>query len=159
MKKEDQNVRSNWTKAPLVLGMAAVLSMPAAFSYANVSEGTRADVVQTVLQSRTIKGQILDENGEPLIGVSVVVKGESTVGTITDFDGNFSLEVPSGQKILVVSYIGYKTQEVTLGTGDTINIKMVPDTQALDEVVVIGYGTMKKRDLTGAITSVKSDLR
>lgn len=157
MKKEDQNVRSNWTKAPLVLGMAAVLSMPAAFSYANVSEGTRADVVQTVLQSRTIKGQILDENGEPLIGVSVVVKGESTVGTITDFDGNFSLEVPSGQKILVVSYIGYKTQEVTLGTGDTINIKMVLDTQALDEVVVIGYGTMKKRDLTGAITSVKSE--
>ncbi len=157
MKKEDQNVRSNWTKTPLVLGMAAVLSMPAAFSYANVSEGTRADVVQAVLQSRTIKGQILDENGEPLIGVSVVVKGESTVGTITDFDGNFSLEVPSGQKILVVSYIGYKTQEVTLGTGNTINVKMEPDTQALDEVVVIGYGTMKKRDLTGAITSVKSE--
>ena len=66
MKKEDLNVRNNWTKTPLVLGMAAVLSMPAAFSYANVSEATHSDVVQTVLQSRTIKGQILDENGEPL---------------------------------------------------------------------------------------------
>ena len=157
MKKEDLNVRNNWTKTPLVLGMAAVLSMPAVFSYANVSEATRSDVVQTVLQSRTIKGQILDENGEPLIGVSVVVKGASTVGTITDFDGNFSLEVPSGQKVLVASYIGYKTQEVALGASNTVAIKMVPDTQALDEVVVVGYGTMKKRDLTGAITSVKSE--
>ena len=157
MKKEDLNVRNNWTKTPLVLGIAAVLSMPAAFSYANASEGTRSDAVQAVLQSRTIKGQILDENGEPLIGVSVVVKGASTVGTITDFDGNFSLEVPSGQKVLVASYIGYKTQEVVLGASNSVTIKMVTDTQALDEVVVVGYGTMKKRDLTGAITSIKSD--
>lgn len=155
MKKDELNVRNNWTKTPFVLGLAAALCMPAAFSYANVGDGT--ELVLSVLQSRTVNGQILDENGEPLIGVSVVVKGASTVGTITDFDGRFSLEVPSGQKVLVVSYIGYKTEEVTLGTSNVINIKMQPDTQALDEVVVIGYGTMKKRDLTGAITSVKSE--
>lgn len=155
MKKDELNVRNNWSKTPFVLGLAAALCMPAAFSYANV--GDRTDLVQTVLQSRTVNGQILDENGEPLIGVSVVVKGASTTGTITDFDGRFSLEVPSGQKALIVSYIGYKTEEVALGTSNVINIKMQPDTQALDEVVVVGYGTMKKRDLTGAITSIKSD--
>ena len=81
MKKEELNVRNNhWVKAPIVLGLSAALCMPAAFSYANV--GDRTDLVQSVLQSRTVKGQILDENGEPLIGVSVVVKGASTVGTL-----------------------------------------------------------------------------
>ena len=109
MKKEELNVRNNhWVKAPIVLGLSAALCMPAAFSYAKV--GDRTDLVQSVLQSRTVKGQILDENGEPLIGVSVVVKGACTVGTITDFDGNYTLEVPSGHKLLVASYIGSKTQ-------------------------------------------------
>jgi TonB-dependent SusC/RagA subfamily outer membrane receptor len=78
------------------------------------------------------------------------------VGTITDFDGNYSLEVPSGKHILVISYIGYKTQDITVGKSNQLNIKMEADTQALDEVVVVGYGVMKKRDLTGSIASVKA---
>ncbi len=82
---------------------------------------------------------------------------QSTVGTITDFDGNYVLEVPAATGILEVSYIGYKTQEVTLGKSDVLNIQMQPDTQALDEVVVIGYGTVKKRDLTGAVASMKNE--
>lgn len=126
-------------RTPVVLGLSAALCMPAAFSYAN-----------------TIKGQILDETGESMIGVSVLVKG-TTIGTVTDFDGNYTLEVPSGKNILEISYIGYKTKEITIGNNSLINIKMEPDTQALDEVVVIGYGTVKKRDLTGAVASMKNE--
>ena len=84
------------------------------------------------------------------------MKGTST-GTITDFNGNFSIDLPAGRKELVISYIGYKEQTVTVTGNGPVNVKMVSDTQALDEVVVVGYGTMKKRDLTGAITSVKSE--
>ena len=91
------------------------------------------------------KGQIIDENNEPLIGVSVIIKGASTIGTITDFDGNYALEVPAGKNVLEISYIGYKTQEITIGKNTQLNIKMQPDTQTLDEVVVIGYGTSKKK--------------
>ncbi len=144
-------------RTPIVLGLSAALCMPAVFSYASVDHSASSELVQSVLQSRTVKGKIVDETGEPMIGVSVIVKGQSTVGTITDFDGNYVLEVPAATGILEVSYIGYKTQEVTVGKSDVLNIQMQPDTQALDEVVVVGYGTQKKRDLTGAISSVKSD--
>ena len=139
-----------------MLGLSAALCMLAVFSYANVGDRTDGDLVQSVMQGRTIKGQILDEAGEPMIGVSVLVKG-TTVGTVTDLDGNYSLEIPSGKNMLEVSYIGYKTQDVTIGKTSQLNIKLAPDTQALDEVVVIGYGTVKKRDLTGAVVSVKSE--
>ena len=67
------------------------------------------------------------------------------------------MEVPAGKNILEISYIGYKTQEITIGKNEQLNIKMQPDTQTLDEVVVVGYGTVKKRDLTGAVASVKSE--
>ncbi len=130
--------------------------MPAAFSYANVDNGMDRESVLSVMQGKTIKGQILDETGESMIGVSVLVKG-TTIGTVTDFDDNYTLEVPSGKNILEISYIGYKTKEITIGNNSLINIKMEPDTQALDEVVVIGYGTVKKRDLTGAVASMKNE--
>lgn len=86
-----------------------------------------------------------------------MVKGASAIGTITDLDGNYTLEVPSAKNILEVSYIGYKTQVIAIGENAQLNIKMQPDTQTLDEVVVVGYGTVKKRDLTGAVASVKSE--
>lgn len=162
MKKDKKNC-SNQTlgygirRTPIVLGLSAALCMPAAFSYANVGDRTESESVQSVLQTRTVKGKIVDETGEPMIGVSVLVKGQNTTGTITDFDGNFVLEVPAGRGVLEISYIGYKTQDVTIGKGGLLTVKMDPDTQALDEVVVIGYGAVKKRDLTGAVTSVKSD--
>jgi TonB-linked SusC/RagA family outer membrane protein len=106
----------------------------------------------SAVQQQEVKGQVVDENGEPLIGVTVrTLTGK--VGTVTDIDGNFHLAVAPGTK-LQLSYTGYKTQTVSAGAGV---IKMEPDVLGLEDVVVIGYGTQKKRDLTGAITTVKSD--
>jgi len=156
MKKCPKPLGYGIRRTPVVLGLSAALCMPAAFSYANVDNGMDRESVLSVMQGKTIKGQILDETGESMIGVSVLVKG-TTIGTVTDFDGNYSLEVPSGKNILVISYIGYKTQDITVGKSNQLNIKMEADTQALDEVVVIGYGTVKKRDLTGAVASMKNE--
>lgn len=156
MKKCPKPLGYGIRRTPVVLGLSAALCMPAAFSYANVDNGMDCESVLSVMQGKTIKGQILDETGESMIGVSVLVKG-TTIGTVTDFDGNYTLEVPSGKNILEISYIGYKTKEITIGNNSLINIKMEPDTQALDEVVVIGYGTVKKRDLTGAVASMKNE--
>lgn len=142
-------------RVPFVLGLTTALCLPMpAFATANNLSGN--EYVQSVAQTRTIKGVITDETGEPMIGVSVLVKG-TTIGTITNLEGAYTLDVPTGNKVLEVSYIGYKTQQVTVGTDSQINIKLVPDTQALDEVVVIGYGAVKKRDLTGAVTSIKNE--
>ena len=107
-------------------------------------------------QNKTITGTVTDSKQEPLIGVNVMLKGNSTVGTITDIDGNYTLSVPSDKAVLVYSYIGYTSQEVTVGQQSTINILLKEDAQALDEVVVVGYGVVKKRDLVGSIASVKS---
>ncbi len=156
MKKCSKPLGYGIRRTPVVLGLSAALCMPAAFSYANVDNGMDRESVLSVMQGKTIKGQILDETGESMIGVSVLVKG-TTIGTVTDFDGNYTLEVPSGKNILEISYIGYKTKEITIGNNSLINIKMEPDTQGLDEVVVIGYGTVKKRDLTGAVASMKNE--
>ena len=135
-KSPKQNWESNIRRTPIILGLSAALCMPSAFSYANASDPVAGELVQSVQQGRTVTGKIIDDTGEPLIGVSVLVKG-TTVGTITDFDGNYSLEVPSGKHILVISYIGYKTQDITVGKSNQLNIKMEADTQALDEVVVV----------------------
>lgn len=141
-------------RVSMILGLTLLCAPSAISVYAE--NGVNDITVQAVMQTKTVKGTVLDENGEPLIGVSIVVKGTST-GTITDFDGKFSINLPGGSKELVVSYIGYKEQAIIVSGNAPLNIKMVPDTQALDEVVVIGYGTVKKRDLTGAVASVKSE--
>jgi TonB-linked SusC/RagA family outer membrane protein len=108
-------------------------------------------------QTRTISGQVSDAtSGETLIGVSVLVKG-TRQGTSTDANGNFSLSVPANNAVLVVNYVGYAAQEVATGNQTSIKVKMVSDEQALNEVVVIGYGTVKKRDLTGSVVSVKGE--
>ena len=117
--------------------------------------GVKSLESQEVQQTRNVSGQVLDENGEPMIGVSVLVKG-TKVGAITDFDGNFQLNALAGTKELQVTYMGYKAQNVKITSGKIV-VKMLPDNQLLDEVVVVGYGTMKKRDLTGSITSIKSE--
>jgi TonB-linked SusC/RagA family outer membrane protein len=111
----------------------------------------------TVLaQEITISGTITLQNGEPLPGASVVVKGTST-GTIADADGNFSLDIPEGTETLVVSFIGMKSKEVPVTSSRTYNITLEEDVYNLEEVVAIGYGTMKKSDLTGSVVSVKSE--
>ncbi|NDW13348.1 TonB-dependent receptor [Bacteroides sp. 214] len=114
------------------------------------------DAVESTQQDKTIRGKIVDELGEPLIGVSVYVKGTS-IGSITNVDGEFSFSIPAGVKTLEASYVGYTTQTITVGNNVNFNIQMKPDNLALEEVVVIGYGTVKKRDLTGAVSSVKNE--
>ena len=146
--------KNHHRRASMILGLS-LLSAPLSYSvYAE--DGVSNTMVQVVTQTKTVKGTIIDESGEPLIGVSIVVKGTST-GTITDFNGNFSIDLPAGRKELVISYIGYKEQTVTVTGNGPVNVKMISDTQALDEAVVIGYGAVKKRDLTGAVASVKSE--
>jgi len=102
--------------------------------------------------SHVVKGKITDENGQPLQGVSIRIKG-STAGVYTGADGSFSIEVPENS-VLEISFIGYTTQEVAVSKDETISLQMVPTESSMDEVVVIGYGTVRKRDLTGAVASV-----
>lgn len=101
-----------------------------------------------------ITGVVKDSTGEPIIGASVTIKGAQGVGAVTDIDGNFSLTVPSGKKQLLVSYIGFTPQTVDVNGKNTFTIVLKEDNQTLNEVVVVGYGTMKKSDLAGATGSM-----
>lgn len=103
-------------------------------------------------QNATVKGVIVDETDTPLIGATVQVKGTAT-GSITDFDGNYTIKANKGA-VITFSYIGYKTQEIKFTGQSPLNVKMIPDNQTLDEVVVVGYGTMKRSDLTGSVASI-----
>lgn len=115
---------------------------------------TKTAVQSPQQQSQTIRGIISDDKGETLIGASVLIKG-TTNGVVTDMDGNFTLSGNfNANTVLVVSYIGMKTQEVEIGNKKNLNIKLISDAKQLDEVVVIGYGTAKKSDLTGSVASV-----
>lgn len=107
-------------------------------------------------QGRTITGKVTDTQSEPLAGVNIVVKGTQT-GTMTDIDGNFTLNVPDGTKELVASFIGFESQTVALTSKNNVKIRLVADLQDLDEVVVVGYGTMRKSDLTGSVKSINSE--
>ena len=114
------------------------------------------DEAMAVQQGKKVTGVVIDGTGEPVIGANVVVKG-TTNGTITDFDGNYTIEGVSANDVLVISYIGYLSQEVPVGNQSMIKVTLKEDTQTLDEVVVVGYGTMKKSDVTGSISTAKGD--
>ncbi len=109
-----------------------------------------------VLKAIDIRGTVTDINGEPLPGVNIIIKG-STNGTVTDVDGNYKLTVADESSVLVFSYIGYETQEAAVGARQVINISMTPDLTSLEEIVVIGYGEIKKRDLTGAVVALSEE--
>ena len=102
-----------------------------------------------------IKGTVIDENGEPVIGATVAEKSNPKNATITDFDGNFTVNVNAG-KIIQITYIGYETQEAAAKNGMTIKLR--PDNKVLDEVVVVGYGVQKKSSVTGVISQVKPEV-
>ena len=106
-------------------------------------------------EARVISGTVKDQTGETIISASVVVKG-TTLGTVTDFDGNYTIDVPDDAKVLVFSYIGMVTQEINI-TGDVINVVLSENSEVLEEVVVTGYGTTKKRDLVTSVASVGAD--
>lgn len=109
--------------------------------------------VQVFAQGLTVKGVVKDNTGMGVIGANILVKG-TTNGTITDFDGNFTLEAKKGD-VIVISFIGYKTQEVPAAA--TLNVTLQDDAEVLDDVVVIGYGSVKKNDATGSVTAIKPD--
>lgn len=105
---------------------------------------------------KTVTGTVKDATGEPMIGVSIIVDGTS-IGGVTDFDGNFSIKNVPDNGVLKVSYVGFKEQKISVAGKNSLSVVMQEDATGLDEVVVIGYGTMKKRDLTGAVASVKTE--
>ncbi len=105
----------------------------------------------------TVRGRVVDETSAPIPGVNVLVKG-TTNGTTTDSDGRYALDVDSESSVLVFSFIGYVTQEIPVGAQTSIDVNMVQDIQSLQEVVVVGYGEQKKTTITGAVTSIKSDV-
>ena len=103
---------------------------------------------------KTVTGTVVDTAGEPMIGVSILVDG-TTIGGVTDFDGNFSIKDVPENGVLRISYVGYKDQKISVAGKSSINVTLQEDAMGLDEIVVVGYGTMKKKDLTGAVASVK----
>ena len=106
-------------------------------------------------QTKTISGTVNDENNIPLVGVNISVEN-SNIGALTDFDGNYLITIPSDKpKVLIFSYLGYSTQEIDASSTENISIMMLPDLEQLEEVVVIGYGSVLKKDLTGSLSSVK----
>ena len=119
------------------------------------STTTSIEQVTQSSQEGKVNGQVLDNTGEPIIGANIIVKGQTT-GTITDIDGNFSINAKNGDTLLI-TYIGYTTKEITVKGNAPLKIKMSEDAQMLNEVVVVGYGTQKKANLTGSVASVKMD--
>jgi len=120
-----------------------------------LTPATNGGIIENI-QLKRVTGKVTDINGESLPGVSVVVKG-TTKGTATGADGTFQLEIPSGSEILVVSFIGMTSREIVIGNQTSFNIVLEEGDLELDEVVVIGYGVQKKRDLTGAVSAISSD--
>ena len=134
-----------WSIALAFLGSPAFIVSP------------RAEVceLKTLQATKNITGKVTDIKGEPIIGANVSVKG-TTNGTITDMDGNFSLDVPE-KAVISISYIGYTSKEITVNNQNTYTVKLAEDMQNLAEVVVVSYGTQKKRDVTGAISKVDAE--
>lgn len=122
----------------------------------SVLSTTHQPLTTAVQQTRTVRGTVVDANGEPIIGANVLVSGTS-IGTITDYDGHFSLEVQPGA-VLEISFIGFVTKSVPVGNQNDIRITIEEDSQSLDEVVIVGYGSQKKVNLTGAVEQVSSDV-
>lgn len=146
-------------KHTLLIGTAMFLISPIAVHATgitdNPSEGSTTGVMHVTQQEQTVKGTVKGQDGLPVIAATVSQKGTNNA-TITDLDGNFTLKVKGQRPVLVFSYIGYVTTEVNVSDKTFINVVMKEDVETLDEVVVVGYGTMRKKDVTGAISSVKS---
>lgn len=147
MKEKNRKASGRMLCLSLAAALAGGVSFPCV-AYADSS-------VQTMQQAGAVKGTVTDESGETIIGATVKVKNSQS-GTITDFDGHFTLADAKRGDVIVVSYIGYTTQEIVY-KGGALNVVLKKDSKALDEVVVVGYGTMRKKDLTGSVTQIRPD--
>ncbi len=134
----------------LALGAAALPTVPAA------AHGAAAALAPARRPDATVKGRVTDEKGEALPGATILVKGADGLGTSAGADGSFALTVPTGNETLVISSVGYVAQEIALAGRTTLTVQLAVDNQALNEVVVVGYGTQRRSDLTGAVGSVKA---
>jgi TonB-linked SusC/RagA family outer membrane protein len=156
----DKKVSVNVKEQPLAQVLKTLLGESVTYkqegSYILLSENADQSAPRVTQQNKTVKGNVQDTNGEAIIGANVVEKG-TTNGTITDIDGNFSLQLQGSNPVLQVSYIGYTTQEVRVGNSTALTIKLAEDSETLEEVVVVGYGSVKKSDLTGAVGSIRVD--
>ena len=123
-------------------------------SVRNVGSTGYAEKIEVVID-QMVSGFVTDENGQPLPGASVIVKGTSN-GVTTDIDGRFNLECPE-DAVLTISFVGYQTQEISVNSRSSIDVKLSLDSEQLDEVVVVGYGTQKSKDLTGSVSTIQSD--
>lgn len=137
-----------------------------AASYDRENELLKSEAISSIIvekensktqSRRVVRGLILDSTNEPIIGASISVKG-TTFGALTDVDGKFTLQVPEEGEILVVSFIGYKQQEITLGNETYLKIILQPDSKTLDDVIIVGYGVQKKVNLTGAVDQITSEV-
>ncbi len=145
-------MNQNFRRTMLLMGTCAALGM----GYSTQAFATSpSQAVNAVQQSKKVTGNVVDSEG-PVIGASVVEKGNPSNGAVTDLDGNFTLNVKPGATI-VVTYIGYKTQEIAVGNQSNFNITLATDDKTLEEVVVVGYGVQKKKLVTGATVQVKGD--
>ncbi|WP_346750705.1 TonB-dependent receptor [Splendidivirga corallicola] len=140
------------------------LSRQAGVSFKQINENIdvrhldkrKKDLAVEILRDKTIVGKVTDENGNGLPGVNVLVK-DTSIGIVTDIEGNYKLNVPDDATTLVFSYVGYLTEEVDITGRTTVDFVLTPDVETLSEVVVVGYGTQAKKDVTGAITSIGSE--
>ena len=142
----------NFKKSIVLMGVCSVLGAVPVEAFADAANSP----LPAVQQTKKVQGTVSDDMG-PVIGATVMVKGAgASNGTVTDFDGNFSINAKPGQT-LVVTYIGYKTQEVVVPQSGVVNVKLVSNSQELEEVVVVGYGVQKKKLVTGATVEVKGE--
>ena len=155
--KKDIFIRLNspWRRCllqsiPVTVGLLVAIN-----AYSETSPNQNLNLVSVSQQNFTITGTVVDDKGEPLIGVNVLEKGTNN-GTISDLDGRFSLNLSSKDAVIVVSYIGYKTTEVAVNGRTDISVSLKEDSETLEEVVVVGYGTQKKVNLTGSVSSVSA---
>ena len=144
--------KSNLLLKGLMLGVTA--SMYPAFGNAAATSPATNNVANVQQESTTVTGIVLDDMGEPIIGATIKIKGQDAVGTITSIDGDFTLKGVKKGQTLVISYIGFQTQEVKYNGGKSLKVSLKTDSKSLNEVVVVGYGTQKKVNMTGAVASI-----
>src|SRR5690606_28166481 len=145
-----------WLKGSFLLAFLLCASVSLTFAGNRTTAENLALPMAWQTNAIEVKGVVTDETGEPLPGVSILEKG-TTNGTVTDLDGNFTLQVASSESILVFSFIGMQNLERTVGSGGLLNIQMVSDIESLEEFVVIGYGTQRKREVTSSVANVTSE--
>lgn len=147
--------KSNLLLKGLMLGVTA--SMYPAFGNATATSPATNNVANVQQESTTVTGIVLDDMGEPIIGATIKIKGLDTVGTITSIDGDFTLKGLKKGQTLVISYIGFQTQEVKYNGEKSLKVTLKSDSKSLNEVVVVGYGTQKKVNMSGAVASINMD--